>query len=619
MILSDTPTLMKADEATNVGALFFDTAEKLDERPAVRYRDQATNKWVTLDWIEYAKKVRRLALALLEMGVEPGDSVAIVSNSRFEWALSDLAIMSIGGITIPVYQSNMPDEISYVLKHADVKLALLEDREQLAKILEVGGELPQLEKCILFEGKFREGDKFLELFSRLIARGREIEDQQDGTAALDARLAAVSKDDVATFCYTSGTTGLPKGAVITHRNILAELSAVVETMHLDPSHETLLFLPLAHIFARTGFLLQLASGNIISFAGSMETILADLAEIRPTFIFSVPRIYEKIHTKIISGVASGSLLKKQIFGFSDFFGRQASGYRQRGRRVPPWISVFYRMAEMLVFNKVKRLFGGKLHFCISGGAPLSKDLAEFFHSAGVLVLEGYGLTENVAGASMNTPWEFRFGSVGKPLPGVEARIADDGEILLKGDIIFREYYNNSEATAESLEGGWFHTGDIGEFDEEGFLKITDRKKDLIVTSAGKNIAPQHLENLLKGDRFISLAVVIGDKRKYLTALVTLSEEEVKSFADDREIEYEEFEDIAQLPEVRRLVDRAVKTVNSRLASYQTIKKFAVITKEFEIGEELTPSLKVKRKFTMDKYSEVIDSMYGDDEGSRPDA
>ena len=618
MILDEIPELMDARKAANVGSLFFDNSARLDELPAVRYRDEVTQEWVTLDWTEYAKMVRWLALALLEKGAEPGETIAIISNSRLEWALADLAIISIGCITIPVYQSNMPDEVAYILKHAGVRVAFLEDREQLAKVLEVTGELPQLEKCILFEGKFREGDAFLELFSRLVSRGREIE-EETGTEALDKRLATVSKDDVATVCYTSGTTGLPKGAVLTHRGILAEISAVVETMQIDPSHETLLFLPLAHIFARTGLLLHIASGNIISFAGSMETILKDLVEVRPTFVFSVPRIYEKIHTKIISGVATGSLLKKQIFGFSAFFGRRASKYRQRGKRVPPWISVFYRMGEMLVFNKVKRLFGGKLHFCISGGAPLSRDLAEFFHSAGVLVLEGYGLTENVAGACMNTPREFKFGSVGKPLPGVDVEIAEDGEILLKGDIVLREYFKNPEATAESLEDGWFHTGDIGEFDEAGYLKITDRKKDLIVTSAGKNIAPQYIENMLKGDRFISLAVVIGDQRKYLTALVTLDEDEVKGFADDREIEYEEFEEIAQLPEVRNLVDRAIKTVNSRLASFQTIKKFAIISKEFEIGEELTPTLKVKRKFTMEKYHDVIDSLYGDEQGGAPDA
>lgn len=593
--------------ANSVGALFEATAENLQYMPAVRYRDTMTFEWMTLTWKEYGIRVRRLCAALLQDGLQHADKVAIISNSRLEWAICDLAIQSIGCVTVPVYQSNMADEVEYILKHADVKVVFLEDREQLAKVLEVRANLPQLEKVILFTGKVKDEDTFLEAFPKMLSRGREVEDRI--SSVFSERKAAVSRNDVATICYTSGTTGPPKGVVLTHRSILAELEGLRQHIKISTADETLLFLPMAHIFARSGLLGQLAVGYIISFAGSIDTILQDFADIRPTFVFSVPRIYEKIYTKIISGVKSGSRLKRQIFAFSVFFGRIASSCKQRGRSVPPWIAVFYTMSEMLVFNKIKRLFGGKLKFCISGGAPLAKELAEFFHAAGVLILEGYGLTENAAGACMNQPDLYRFGSVGKPFNGLQVKIADDGEILLKGDILFSGYFKNQQATDECLVDGWFHTGDVGEISADGLLMITDRKKDLIVTSGGKNIAPQNLENLINGDRFISQSVVIGDKRKYLIALIGLNQDEIVAYAKEKQIPFDEADDLYRKKEIAQLVDAAIKSVNSKLPSFQTIKRFAIIPKEFEIGEELTPTLKVKRKIIMKRYKEVIDSLY----------
>jgi long-chain acyl-CoA synthetase len=497
--------------------------------------------------------------------------------------------------------------VEYILKHSEARLVFMEDKEQLTKVHEVRGNLPALQKGVLLDGKVKDNDPFLESFARMLIRGKEVEAGK--TVEFSKRLSAVSKKDIATICYTSGTTGPPKGVVLLHKNILAELEGLKKHVKIDTSDETLLFLPLAHIFARTGLLGQLAAGQIISFAGSIDTMLRDIAEIKPTYIFSVPRIYEKIHTKIISGVESGSLLKKQIFAFSVYFGRLVSGYKQRGKWVPPWISIFYQMAEMLVFNKVRRLFGGKLRFCISGGAPIAKELAEFFHAAGILILEGYGLTENAAGACMNQPENYRFGTVGKPFEKLQVKIASDGEILLKGDILFKEYFKNPSATAESIVDGWFNTGDIGEFDPEGYLKITDRKKDLIVTSGGKNVAPQNIENMLKGDMYISQAVIIGDKRNFLTALITLNEEQVVSFAREHNIEYGDVKELYARKEVYNLADNAVKSINNRLPSYMTIKRFSIMPRDFEIGEELTPTLKVKRKFIMERYKNMIDSLY----------
>jgi len=593
--------------AESVGSLFDLTAERLIENVAIRHKDNTTSEWVSLTWEEYKSRVRRLSSALLQDGLKHGEKVAIISNSRLEWAICDLAIQSIGCVTVPVYQSNMSDEVEYILNHSDAKFVFLEDKEQLSKVNEVRGNLPTLEKGIMFDGKVKDDDPFLESFPKMLTRGKEI--QEEKSDEFSARLSAVSKSDMATICYTSGTTGPPKGVVLLHKNILAELAGLKSHTEISTSDETLLFLPLAHIFARTGLLGQLAAGQIVSFAGSIESMLQDISEIRPTYIFSVPRIYEKIHTKIIAGVESGSRLKKQIFAFSVYFGRLVSDYRQKGKWVPPWISIPYQMSEMLVFNKVRRLFGGKLRFCISGGAPIAKELAEFFHAAGILILEGYGLTENAAGACMNQEDHYRFGTVGKPFEELQVKIAGDGEILLKGDIIFKEYFNNPSATEESIVDGWFHTGDVGELDTDGYLKITDRKKDLIVTSGGKNVAPQNIENMLKGDMFVSQAVVIGDKRKYLTALIALSEEEIANYAQDNEIEYEDVKELSARKEVYDLIDKAVRAVNSKLPSFLTIKKFAIMPRDFEIGEELTPTLKVKRKFIMEHYKEAIDSLY----------
>jgi len=593
--------------AESVGFLFDLTAEKLSKNVALRYKDNATSEWVSLTWQEYKSRVRRIGSALLQDGLKHGDRVAIISNSRLEWAVCDLAIQSIGCVTVPIYQSNMADEVEYVLNHSDAKLVFLEDKEQLVKVNEVRGNLPILEKAVMFDGKVKDDDPFLESFTKMLIRGKEIQDEKSDE--FSKRLSTVSKSDIATICYTSGTTGPPKGVVLLHKNILAELEGLKKHVTVDTSDETLLFLPLAHIFARTGLLGQLAAGQIISFAGSIETLLQDIAEIKPTYIFSVPRIYEKIHTKILSGVEGGSRLKKQIFAFSVYFGRLMSSYKQQGKWVPPWISVFYQMSEMLVFNKVRRLFGGQLRFCFSGGAPIAKELAEFFHAAGILILEGYGLTENAAGACMNQPDNFKFGSVGKPFEKLQVKIANDGEILFKGDIVFKEYFKNTKATAESIVDGWFHTGDIGEFDADGFLKITDRKKDLIVTSGGKNVAPQNIENMLKGDMYVSQAVVIGDKRKYLTVLIALSEEEIINFAKENKIEYEDVKELSTKKEVYKLIEKGIKSVNSKLPSFLTIKKFAIMPRDFEVGEELTPTLKVKRKVIMERYKEMIDSLY----------
>jgi long-chain acyl-CoA synthetase len=594
----------EARQPRSVGELFLQAVERFDDRPAMRYR--TADDWVDIDWREFERLVRRLGAALCSLGIAKGDRVAILSNSRWEWAVIDQATLAIGAVTVPVYQSNLPHEVKYILEHAGARVVFAEDQEQLSKVQLVRGELPRLDHAVLISGKAKE-DEFTLAFDKLMERGKET--LEESPTLVDDRLAQVDRDDMATIVYTSGTTGPPKGAVLTHKNLLFEVRALAPVMRVDESDETLLFLPLAHIFARVGAMACLQLGFTISYAESIERLLDNLAEVRPTFMFSVPRIYEKVYNKVLSGVQSGSRLKKQLFAFAMATGRAVSRRRQRGRWVPPYLALTFQAAEMLVFNKLKNTFGGKIRFFISGGAPLSREIAEFFHAAGMLVLEGYGLTECTAASNLNSPTAFRFGTVGKPLPGVDVRIADDGEILIKGDNNFSCYYKRDEATAEAIEDGWFHTGDIGTFDKDGFLQITDRKKDLIVTSGGKNIAPQNIENLLKTDPIISQVMVYGDKRNYLTALVTLDPDEAASYAEHKEIEYETIAELARNPVIQDRVDRAIKKKNQQLASYETIKKFAVLEADFEVGEELTPTLKVKRKFTTEKYIDILEGLY----------
>lgn len=592
----------------SLGDMFQAAVARFGEAAAMRYRDTTRAEWVTLDWLQLADLVHRVSAGMMALGVEHGDRVAILSASRHEWSVIDLANFYCGAVTVPVYQSNLSHEVEYALEHSGSRVVFCEDREQLAKVLEVWGRLPELRHAVLIEGKVKDDDGPLRSWAQLLEQGKRMLAEDAG--ALEGRCNAVGPGDVATIVYTSGTTGPPKGVVLTHGNVIFEAVALEQTLAVDDRDETLLFLPLAHIFARVGALGALKLGYTIAFAESIERAVDNMAEVRPTFVFSVPRIYEKVYEKVVGQVQRGSRLKKQIFAFAMAVGSAVSRARQAGRRTQFYLHFSYQAAKLLVFNKLKQTFGGKLRFFISGGAPLAREIAEFMHAADILVLEGYGLTENVAAANLNLLTSYRFGTVGPALPGVEQRIAEDGELLMRGPNVFREYYKRPEATAEVLDAeGWFHTGDIGEIDGDGFLKITDRKKDLIVTAGGKNVAPQNIENLVKTDPFISQVMVYGDRRKFLTALVTLNPEELQRYAAHHALETEDWDQLVQHPRIQDKVERVLKAKNRSLASYETIKKFAVVWPDFEVGEELTPSLKVKRKYTSEKYQHLLDALY----------
>jgi long-chain acyl-CoA synthetase len=481
----------------------------------------------------------------------------------------------------------------------------VEDSTQLEKVLKIRNRLPHLRSIVMIEGKIL-GDGILTL--------EEFQASAKGAVSdFVSRIRQIPLSDLATLVYTSGTTGPPKGVMLSHKNIATEIYAVREVFDVSPDEVSLAFLPLAHILARVIQFYQLATGFEQAYAESIDKLIDDVGEVRPHIMVSVPRIFEKIYTKVRGDVESAGGLKKTIFDWAREVGMERSHYLLEGRPVPFALRLRYALAHQLVFSKLHKKLGGRIRFFVSGGAPLAKEIAEFFHAAGLMIYEGYGLTETTAAVNLNLPGKMAFGTVGNPLPGVEEKIAPDGEILVRGGMITQGYWKNPQATQEVIDkDGWFHTGDVGEFTPEGLLRITDRKKDIIVTAGGKNIAPQNIENLLKTDTIFSHVVVHGDRRKYLTAVVTLNIEEVKKRAQEMGIEGRSTAELAKNPKIFEMVKMAIEEKNQELAKYETIKRFAIIETEFSIDSgELTPTLKVKRKLINERYKDIFDSLYSE--------
>ena len=578
-------------------------------RDKTAYKRKVNGLWEEVSFQEYRDFVEAICLALMDAAIERQDRIAILSNTRLEWALSDMGILSAGAITVPIYQSSVEEEIRYILQNSAAKAIFVEDRDQLKKVLAVKNKLPQLKQIIVFKPgeDVSNPDQQIFTFEQFCQQGlRYKEKHQPDFGAL---LEITQPEDIASIVYTSGTTGIPKGVVLTHRNFMSELSDIAKSFdQLGDSDTVLTFLPYAHILARIEHYCGLLYGWTAAFAEGIPQLVDNLAEIKPTFMFSVPRIYEKVYNKIIGQMESGSALKKAIFYWSLRIGKNVSRLRQEGFRLTPWLSLKYRIAKKLVFNKLHQKFGGRIRFFLSGGAPLSRDIAEFFHAADILILEGYGLTETTAAIFLNREMNYEFGTVGQPLKDVEIKFNEDGEILIKSGKVFTEYYKNPEATREAFTQGWLRTGDIGQLTEKGNLKITDRKKDIIVTSAGKNIAPQKIESQLKLDRHISQIMVYGDRKNYLSALVTLNDEEIQKFAKEQGIPTNG--NLHQKPEVKNLIRSIIEKNNALLASFETVKKFTILKQDFSIeAGELTPSMKIRRKFCSQKYKDILEAMY----------
>ena len=600
----------------NLPAMFFARAARWAERP--RYRAHRDGAWIEADWRTMERSVREIAAGLVGLGVERGDRLAIFAATSPEWVEIDLAIQAAGGVTIPIYHSNLANEAGFILLDSESRMVWVDGAKPLGKVrdaLAAGVELDdgtvaplRVDRILLTHGDGG-GAEDVTTLDDLRRRGREDRAAQE---EVERRVAAIDRDHLATIVYTSGTTGSPKGVVQTHGN---HLSMVENTASLGVVREgevDFFFLPLAHSFARMIAYYGLYAGSITAFARSIDTLSEDIAATRPHVIPAVPRIYEKIYARIQATREDGSPLTRQIFDWALDVGRQRSTHEQAGEGVPIWIQAQNLIARRLVFSRVQNLLGGNIRVMISGASPIAREILEFFHAFELLILEGYGLTETTPALTINRPDDFKFGTVGKPIPGCQITIAPDGEIFARGPNVAQGYYKRPRETAEAWdEQGWFHTGDIGEFDSEGFLRITDRKKDLIKTSGGKYVAPQKIENLLKTQPHISQAIVIGNNRKYVTALLTLDEDSARSLGERHGIGPGERDKLVRNPDVLQLVEHQVAEVNRKLASFESIKYFRLLPGELsEAAGELTPSLKIKRKVVEARYADLIQEMYG---------
>lgn len=562
----------------------------------------------SLTWNGIHEKVLGIFENYQRLGIVPGDRVCILSNTRSEWNISDLANLVSGVITVPIYQSNTVDDIVYLLEHSTPKLIFAEDDAQVIKLQAAFEKFQKALPIVTFDAKelVREGLSLVSFEQFIRFSGNQSVNQD-----LKKVSTALTQESPASIVYTSGTTGRPKGVVLSHSNFAAECRAILEVFDLGSDDRVLSFLPNAHILGRVESLMGIFSGWEMAYAENLNSISQNLTEVRPTLLISVPRIYEKVYSKIQSDVASAPPLKQKIFNWSVTVGRQIAKMRSEQFPIPVSLLAKYQIADRLVFSKVRSKMGGRIRMTVSGGAPLAAELCEFFHACGIKILEGYGLTETTAAAAANFPGDYRFGTVGKPLGDTEFKIAPDGEILIRGSVVFKEYYRDPAATKSAFtEDGWFLTGDIGEISDRGFVKITDRKKELIVTSAGKNIAPQKIENLLKSQRFISQVIVCGDKQKFLGALITLNQEEISKWASISGISFSHFEELIKKEPVIKLIGDKVKSVNAQLASFETIKTFKLLPADFttETGE-LTPSLKLKRKVILNKYQDYVEELF----------
>jgi long-chain acyl-CoA synthetase len=570
-------------------------ADRFGGSLAVRFKDG--DDWRDLTFSQVSEIVDEIALGLLSLGLQPGDRVSLLANTRAEWTYSSLAISRAGGVVVPIYPTNSPHECEWVIGNSDSRIVIAEDPGQQAKVDEIRDRLEHLEHVVLIEPG--EGAVTLEQL-----RGRA--QGQHDRAELERRCDAVSPEDPYTIIYTSGTTGRPKGVVLSHGNCASVGVMVEEIGFINDGELSYLYLPLAHAFALT---VQLASFDvgtgIVYFGGDTKQIVPELIEVKPTYVPSVPRIFEKIYALALAMAEDEQKLHDAVE-----LGVKVRQMQRRGEHIPDQLKAPFDRAEEALYGKVRGLFGGRIDKCVSGAAPIAKEILEFFYACGVTVLEGWGMTETTAVGTVNLPDHIRFGTVGRAMPGVELKIAEDGEILIKGPNVFREYWRNPDATkATFTEDGWLMTGDLGSLDEDGYLSITGRKKDIIITAGGKNLTPSNIENDLKQSRYISQAVMYGDRRPYPVALITLDSEEILPWAQQKGLP-EDMAELVQHDEVRALVQKELDRANAKYAQVEQVKKFALLERDLtqETGE-LTPTLKLKRNVVTERYAEVFESMY----------
>ena len=593
----------------SVPDMIRNNAKEFSSRPALKYRKQGA--FVTLTYAAYYERALMVARGLGKMHVKPGERIAILSENRAGWVIADMGILCTGAVTVPIYPTNTPEQIEYMINHSGARIVFVSGKFQYTKLLKVREAIPGVELVVSFERFLGDPSLPVTTFYQLSEIDSPISDEE--RSEIEAGIDRIKPEDMLTLIYTSGTTGIPKGVMLSHNNILTNTRYLTEQSGVIDKHDIMLsFLPLSHILERTaGYYLTIYNGAMLAFADSIEKVPENMDEIRPTVMICVPRLFEKIYHRIFENVHQMPAAKKALFHWAVDIGKKYVAATYINKQPSKILNLEYAVADHLIFSKIRARFGGNMKLFCCGGAPLDKTINEFFWVIGIPIFEGYGLTETSPALSFNNFDHIRFGSVGVPLEQTEFRIAEDGEILVRGPQVMRGYYNDPAATAEAIQDGWLKTGDIGHI-EDGFVYITDRKKELIITAGGKNIAPQPIENELKMDKYMTSAFVYGDRKPYLTALIVPNLERLLEFAKEKHIHYYELDDLVMHEPVQRLFEQRLAEINSRLAPYETIKKFVLLVHDFSIeGGELTPTLKLKRKVIYEKYRHKIEDLYID--------
>lgn len=594
--------------------LFLNTVKSYRKDDLMLYKKEG--QYTPISTEEFEKKVISLALGLNQLGLKKGDKLAILSENSPDWVMTDFAAIGQGALTVPIYTSLTAQQVEYILQDSDTSIVVVSCQDQREKIEAIRSSLKGVKHFITFEPASHPG--FINLES-LLETGRQRAAERPGL--FTELVAAIQPEDEASLIYTSGTTGEPKGVILTHRNFISNIKTCVSLFDISYRDTVLSFLPLSHVLERMVMFAYIYAGATVGFAESVETVAQNLLEVKPNIMVSVPRVFEKIYASVMDTILAGSALTRKIFFWAYKVGKSYAQKELNQQKIPSLLKLKRKIAHQLVFSKIIEKTGGQVRFFISGGAPLAKDIAEFFYALGLVIYEGYGLTETAPVLAVNRPGALRFGTVGKPIPEVEIRINSDGEILARGPNVMKGYYKKQAETHEAFEGGWFHTGDIGYLDQDGFLVITDRKKDLIVTSGGKNVAPQPIENLLMSCPYIDTAVVIGDQRRFVTALVVPNFEKLEELARDRGLPFTDRKTLVRNEEIVKFIQAEIDQATAGLASYERIKKVGLLDRELEIEKgEITPTLKVRRAEVENRYRELIDSLYREEPSvSSPDS
>ena len=582
-------------------SMFEQSVQQFGDKSALAHKPKG-GTYQDITYTEFGNSVDAFSKGLQALGVEKEDRIAILSENRPEWAISDFGILKAGGINVPMFSTLTPAQVGYILNDSGAKIICVSTRSQLDKVIEIRDGVETLEQIILYDSSEEELPEGVIEFNEVCERGKEVDELN----------IHVSEEDIATIIYTSGTTGNPKGVMLTHTNFLSNYNACKSLIDVSESDVLLSFLPLSHVFERLGgHYVPIFSGAKIAYAESTFTVAQNMQDVSPTVMLSVPRLYETMHDRVLRAVEAGSPLKQKIFHWGVSVGSAVSSAIQQGKKPSAMLQLKQSIADKLVFAKLKTATGGRLRFFVSGGAALPQSIAEFFHAAGILILEGYGLTETSPVISMNYPDKWKFGTVGAPVPGIEVNIAEDGEILTRGPHVMKGYFNNEEATTEVIDqDGWFYTGDIGVIDEGGFIKITDRKKNIIVLSNGKNVAPQPLESQLVQSPYIDQIMLVGNERKNVAALIVANFDALKTWADENDVDASEISTLVKTREVQQLIQQEIRELLSDFADFEQVRRFALLEKEFSQEEdEMTPTLKLKRNIIMEKYADVIEGMY----------